>query len=100
MSTAAQSKSFVQPYDHCVITIGYQRYLMPRKAAMQFFEMLGTKEMYKLDNWYHDGTSEDIVELMESTSMPTISSYSVTQFHLARVAAERKAEKETQSKLA
>jgi hypothetical protein len=87
-------------FEYCVLTFnGYNKLLVPREAALQFFRGLLGKELYTVESWYDNGNSHELVEAIDPSRMPSISAYSAVQFHLGRANAERKAEKDAKSKL-
>lgn len=80
-------------FDHCIITFdGYNRYLVPKAAALAFFSGVLGKEIYKVDSWWESNQSSECVEPVPTTSMPTLAAFSVMQFHMGRANAERRAE--------
>ena len=73
----ATSKDF----DLTILSLGYQEYVVPKSAAMAFFNACASGEIYRLENHYSDGRTEYHIKALDNNLMPTIRIINPVVFH-------------------
>ena len=70
-----------EKFDMVMLTVGYQRYAVPRAAAMQFFDLCAGSDIYRYDSEWVDGGQVTRLHPMSADEAPTISTISPAYFH-------------------
>lgn len=70
-----------EKFDMVVMTLGYQKLVVPRHIAMQFFDMCVGQDMYKMDSVWENSETTHYACLLEADLHPTISTISPAYFH-------------------
>lgn len=71
-------------FDQVILKIGYHRYVVPKKAAMAFFDIVTGSDMYEFDTKWEQvgGKGMDVpyVTCVSEGSMPSIHALSPVRF--------------------
>jgi hypothetical protein len=87
-------------FDLVLLTIGYEKFAVPKAAALQFLDLCVGNDVYKMESQWHGGEHTLHAILLEQERMPSISVIGPVQFHqalanheayVAQKAAEKKA---------
>lgn len=70
-----------EKFDMVVMSLGYQKFAVPRNIAMQFFDMCVGQDMYKIDHVWENNETLNYACLLEDGAYPTISTISPAYFH-------------------
>jgi len=74
----------MEKFDLVCLTINSQRFAMPKKAAMAFFEACCNAEIYKIDSHWSSGKGSELhAWALTQEDMPSISAMNPVQFHVA-----------------
>ena len=69
-------------YDYVVLSLGYTKFVVPRKAAFALFDLFQGKELYKYDTEYEKNKSHVLIKELEEAHYPEITALSPVTFHM------------------
>ena len=70
-------------FDYMVLSIGYEKFAVPKAAALQFLELCAGSDIYKLEHQWDGGASEYHALMLTHDKMPSVSVIGPAQFHQA-----------------
>ena len=69
-----------QQFDLVILKIGYNEYVLPKAAAMQFMDMCVGADIYRWDSHWTSSQSEQHAIPLEESQMPSIRLVGPAQF--------------------
>jgi hypothetical protein len=81
-------------FDKVILSLGGNEFIVPKDAAMAVFDLFAGHDVYKINTWYRNNWQDNkqIALLLESESMPSISTLGPVQFATMRANADAKEE--------
>lgn len=70
-------------FDLVILTIGYEKFAVPKEAALHFLNLCVGSDIYKIENSWESGGTIMHAILLEQDKMPSISVIGPAQFHQA-----------------
>lgn len=71
-------------FDLVGLTLGMQRFVMPKRAAFALFEAMQGCEIYKVESWFKDNKYDNKKERafpVDSDQFPTLTALNPVYFH-------------------
>ena len=79
-------------YDYVRIQLGYKTFAVPRKLAFALFEACSREDVFEITTEWKNNGSVLLVKELTDGAFATIESLSPAQFHMGRIAWQRKQE--------
>ena len=70
-----------EKFDMVVLTFGYQKYILPRDVAMQFFNICVGHDIYKYDTAWENSEAIPYAAPIEQEAYPGINTIGPAHFH-------------------